>query len=251
MYFSHSATGFIGGTASTGAAALSSTWLFAEGAAAPGFDTFYLLMNPHPFPITVSRQFFLEDGTRLDGDIVVDANSRRTVYLNATTGDIGGAAARFTSASPFIAERSIYWGANGWVEGTNVMGATTGAADWTIPEGTETGDFDAFVLILNPTDAAVSVDVIVYIEDKGRFTAPFHLRPVIPAMARKTINMRVFLTEMEQAAGFPPGTLSDTSFSTRVIATQGQPIVVEHALYYMFDGPNRWRTGSAAFGVPR
>jgi hypothetical protein len=63
--------------------------------------------------------------------------------------------------------------------------------------------------------------------------------------------MREFLEKMEQAAGFPPGTLSETSFSTRIKATEGQPIVVEHALYRTFDGLNRWRTGSAAFGVPR
>ena len=120
-----------------------------------------------------------------------------------------------------------------------------------MPEGTETGDFDAFVLILNPTGAAVTVDVIVYIEDLGRFAAPFHLRPVIPAEARKTLNMREFLVDMEQAAGFPPGTLSETSFSTRIMATEGQPIVVEHALYRTFDGANRWHSGSASFGVPR
>jgi hypothetical protein len=251
MYFGFGSGSFIGGTASTGATALSASWLFAEGAAAPGFHTFYLLMNPNPFPITVFRQFFLEDGTKIQGHLTVDAGSRKTVYLNHELGDIGGAAAQFTSESPFIAERSIYWGTAGWVEGTNVMGATSAASDWHMPEGTETGEFDSFVLILNPTGAAVTVDVIVYIEDLGRFTAPFHLRPVIPAEARKTINMREFLEKMEQAAGFPPGTLSETSFSTRIKATEGQPIVVEHALYRTFDGLNRWRTGSAAFGVPR
>ena len=53
MYFGLGATGFIGGTASVGAPGLSTRWLFAEGAAAPGFHTFYLLMNPNPFPIDV------------------------------------------------------------------------------------------------------------------------------------------------------------------------------------------------------
>ncbi len=60
-----------------------------------------------------------------------------------------------------------------------------------------------------------------------------------------------FLTEMENAGGFAPRSLAETSFSTKIRSTQGEPIVVEHALYRTFDGANRWRTGSASFGVPR
>jgi hypothetical protein len=251
MYFGLGPTGFIGGTASIGAPGLSTSWLFAEGAAAPGFHTFYLLMNPNPFPITVARKFFLENSTVLDGAITVEAGSRKTVYLNDQMGHIGGAAAQFTSASQFIAERSIYWGAGTWVEGTNVIGSPTAAPEWHIPEGTETGDFDSFVLIFNPTGAAVAVDVTVYIEGLGRFTAPANMRPVIPAETRLTINMKDFLTQLEQSGNFTPGTLSNTSFSTKVRATLSQPIVVEHALYRNFDGANRWRSGSASFGVPR
>jgi hypothetical protein len=250
-FFGPGVDGFIGGTASIGAPALSTAWSFAEGAAAPGFHTFYLLMNPNPFPITVSRQFFLEDGTRLSGSYTVNAGSRKTVYLNDEMGDVGGAAALFESSAPFIAERSIYWGAGAWVEGTNVIGNTVMSSDWHVPEGTENGTWDSYLLIFNPTDATVAADVVVYIEKLGRFTAPVELRPMIPARTRLTINMKDFLTKMEDAGGFAPGTLSDTSFSTRVRAVDGQAIVVEHALYRTLDGANRWRTGSASFGVPR
>ena len=167
MYFGLGPAGFIGGTASVGSPGLTNHWLFAEGAAAPGFHTFYLLMNPNPSPITVYRSFFLEDGTLLSGQETVPAGSRKTVYLNNEMGQIGGAAAWFSSNDAFIAERSIYWGANGWIEGTNVIGATTLASDWHVPEGTETGDFDSFLLILNPNNAPVTVDVIMYIEGTG------------------------------------------------------------------------------------
>jgi hypothetical protein len=251
MYFGFGPNGFVGGTASIGAPGLSPLWLFAEGAAAPGFHTFYLLMNPNSFDITVNRSFYLEDGSRLDGTYTVPAGSRKTVYLNDEMGHIGGAAAQFSSSSNFIAERSIYWGAAGWVEGTNVIGSPIVAADWHVPEGTETGDFDAFLLILNPGDNPVTCDVIVYVEGLGRFTAPVNLRPVVAGKSRYTINMRTFLTQMEQAGGFAAGTLANTSFSTRVRSTNAEAIVVEHALYRMLDGANRWRSGSAAFGVPR
>jgi hypothetical protein len=252
MYFDYAAPrGFIGGTASIGAPGLSQAWLFAEGAAAPGFDTFYLLMNPNPFPITVNRWFFQEDGTRYEGSYTVDAGSRKTVYLNEDMGNFGGAAAQFTSASPFIAERSIYWGANGWVEGTNTIGSPVTAAEWHLPEGTEGGGFDTFLLLFNPGTTTVTTDVVLYIEGWGRFTAPPNLRPVLAPQTRTTINMRDFLAEMEKAAGLAPDTLTETSFSTVVRSTTGDGIVVEHALYRTRDGDNRWRTGGASFGVPR
>ncbi len=45
-----SVAGFVGGAASVGLPRLSPPWLFAEGSAASGFDTFYLLMNANPRP---------------------------------------------------------------------------------------------------------------------------------------------------------------------------------------------------------
>jgi hypothetical protein len=251
MYFGLGPNGFVGGTASVGSPGLNGTWLFAEGAAAPGFHTFYLLMNPNPFPIDVSRIFYLEDGSRLVGNVVVPAGSRKTIYLNDEMGHIGGAAARFGCDCGFIAERSIYWGAASWVEGTNVIGSPDVAHEWHVPEGTETGDFDSFLLILNPDNSPVTVDITVYIEGLGRFTPSPNLRPTIPAGTRLTINMKTFLTQLEQDGNFAPGTLSNTSFSTKVRALSGSGIVVEHALYRMLDGANRWRSGSASFGVPR
>ena len=251
MYFGLGPNGFIGGTASIGTPALQNTWLFAEGAAAPGFHTFYLLMNPNAHPITVNRVFYLENGSQLTGSVTVNPGSRKTIYLNAEMGDIGGAAAYFSSTDGFIAERSIYWGAAAWVEGTNVIGSPGLASTWHVPEGTETGDFDSFLLLLNPNSVPVTTEVIVYIEGLGRFTPSANLRPVIAAGSRLTINMKTFLTQLEQDGGFAPGALSNTSFSTRVRTVGGEGIVVEHALYRMFDGNNRWRSGSASFGVPR
>jgi hypothetical protein len=252
MYFGLGPDGlFIGGTASVGAPGLANHWLFAEGSAAPDFHTFYLLMNPNPFPISVTRTFFMQDGSQLVGEVTVDPGSRKTVSLHKEVGDTLGAAAHFSSNDVFIAERSTYWGNPTWVEGTNAIGSTVTASDWHVPEGTETGDFDSYLLILNPTANTVTTDIVLFVEGKGRFTAPLELRPVIAPNSRLTIHMRDFLRKMEQAGGFEPDYLAETSFSTRVKSTGGEGIVVEHVLYRMLDGANRWRAGSAAFGVPR
>ena len=45
MYFGQ---GYVGGHSEVGVPRASTTWLFAEGATGPSFDTFLLLMNPDP-----------------------------------------------------------------------------------------------------------------------------------------------------------------------------------------------------------
>jgi hypothetical protein len=251
MYFDYRHNGFIGGTASIGAPGLSNSWFFAEGFAGTGFQTYYLLMNPNAFPITVDRWFFLEDGTKLQGSYTVDPGSRRTIWLNQEMGQIEGTAAQFTSASPFIAERSTYWGASGWVEGTNAIGSPLVASEWHVPEGTEGGDFDSYLLLFNPGSGTVTADLVLYFEDLGRFTAPVHLRPVVGPQSRLSINMREFIHRMEDAASLGRDTLTQYSFSTKVKTLSGEGIVVEHALYRLLDGSNLWRSGSVSFGVPR
>ena len=45
MYFGQ---GYVGGHSEVGVPRTSTTWIFAEGATGPSFDTFLLLMNPDP-----------------------------------------------------------------------------------------------------------------------------------------------------------------------------------------------------------
>jgi hypothetical protein len=184
--------------------------------------------------------------------ITVAPRSRATVYLNGELGNIGGVAATFTSDTlPFLAERSIYWGP-GRVEGTNVIGAPATAAEWHFPEGSSGGAFDTYLLLANPGTNDATVRLTLFIEGVGRFTAsePELLRTVRSG-SRLTIYMNDFLTALETAEARPAGSLRGKSFSTRVDVVSGDPIVAEESLYWNWDGPNFWRGGSAAFGIPR
>lgn len=242
-------TPWIGGTATLGANNYSYRWLFAEGAAAPGFETFYLLLNPQPFAITVRAVFMLEGGGSGERYYQIPARSRFTVFLNQEVGNIGGASAQFTSDSHFLAERSIYWG-HGRVEGTNTGGAAGTAERWHLPEGASGGLFDTYILLGNPDVTAATVRLTLFVEGLGRFTIS-QLPQIVPAQGRKTIYMNSFLAQVEAAENLPPGTLVGKSFSTRIEVLSGPGIVAEHAIYWQRDGANYWRGGSAAFGIPR
>jgi hypothetical protein len=243
---------WIGGAASVGAIAPQTSFVFAEGAAAANFESFYLLLNPNQTPINVTARFLPESGMPTQKVFTVAPQSRATVYLNGEFGNIGGVASTFTSDSlPFLAERSIYWGP-GRVEGTNVIGASAAAAEWHFPEGASGGAFDTYLLLANPGTNDATVRLTLFIEGVGRFTAsqPALLKTV-PAGRRLTIYMNDFLTALETAEGRPVGSLRGKSFSTKVNVISGDAVVAEESLYWNFDGANYWRSGSAAFGIPQ
>jgi hypothetical protein len=244
---------WIGGAASLGATAPQTSWVFAEGAAANRFDSFYLLLNPNQVPITVQARFMPEMGMPTEKTVTIPARSRHTIYLNGELGNIGGVASTFTTDTlPFLAERSIYWGA-GRVEGTNVIGASATATEWHFPEGASGGAFDTYLLLANPGTNDATVRLTLFIEGVGRFTASqAELLKTVRAGSRLTIYMNDFLTALETAEGRPAGSLRGRSFSTRINVLSGDPVVAEEAMYWQWDGAtNFWRSGSATFGIPQ
>ena len=189
---------WVGGAASVGAIAPQTTWVFAEGAAAPNFESFYLLLNPNSTALTVRARFLPETGMPTVRNITIAPRSRATVYLNGVLGNIGGVASTFTSDTlGFLAERSIYWGA-GRVEGTNVIGASSAANAWHFPEGASGGLFDTYLLLANPGTHDSTVRLTLFIEgrrplhrvagraveDGPRRLAPDHLHERVPLRAR-------------------------------------------------------------------
>jgi hypothetical protein len=248
MYWGYVANqGWIGGHGTMGAPALNWYWAFAEGNAAANFDTFYLLLNPNPFPITINATLLTEySGVRYD-TYVVPANTRYTVPLNVMYGNIGPTGAAFSSAEGyFLAERSIYWGNR--VEGTNTIGSPYAAAEWHLPEGATGGMFDTYVMLLNPNTFNVAVDVTVYVEGIGQITLPDTLRPTLAGLTRLTLNMKDVLRQLEPLVGLQ---LVGHSFSTKVKVFGTGTIVAEHAIYWNFvDGQTYWRSGAASMGIP-
>ncbi len=93
------------------------------------------------------------------------------------------------------------------------------------------------------------MDITLYIEGIGRFTAPVSMRPTMLPFSRKMINMKIFLAVLGALEGV---NLTGTSFSTKVkVVNNVAPILAEHALYWQPDGANYWRGGSGSFGIPR
>lgn len=249
-------TNWVGGHNSFGGTGFMARWYFAEGAAAPGFDTYYTVLNPNDGPVTLAVDYLIEKPqTRVERRYhTLPAQSRYTIYMNGELGNVGGAAAVFQTVGleAIFAERSVYWGGpGGWVEGHNVVGASEPARQWYLPEGSTAASFETFLFLENPGPTDVAASVIIYMDSAnggGRYTPASYV--MVPANTRKTVFMHEFLRELEIAEGLPAGTLVGKSFAVRVVTFgPDQKLVVEHAIYWQRDGMNYWRGGSAAFGI--
>jgi hypothetical protein len=244
---------YLGGHSANGVPGEQSRWFFAEGAAAPNFDTYYTLLNPNPFDVNVAVTYYTATGPRArpSGVLTLKANSRGTIWLNGEVGNIGGVAALFeTSGAGIVVERSVYWGAfPTWVEGTNDVGVNDSAMNWYLPEGSDESLFDTYVLLANPQPFAVNVLVSFYLDGGGRITAAGPI--TIPAQSRVNIDM----SAPGQAVPLTPSDaalLAGKAFAVRVISqTEGGKIVVEEAVYRDFRPGSYWRAGSSAFGIPQ
>ncbi len=246
--------GYTGGHSSNGATSPHSTWMFAEGASAPNFETYFTLFNPNSFPVDVQVTYLTRTGAVQRPEFKrLDANSRDTIPANLELGNIGGFGATFTTVGGhgIVVERSIYWGGQfpNWVEGTNVAGVNAPAMTWSLPEGSDTGLFDTFILIVNPNTTAVNLRVQFFLEGGGRITAP---DMSIPAGTRLTINMNDPRLDLTTLSPGDAALLKGKSFSTKVTSlTTNGPIIVEEAVYRNWNDLTYWRAGASAFGVPR
>ncbi|MCU0256422.1 MAG: hypothetical protein MUF60_06745, partial [Vicinamibacterales bacterium] len=247
--------GFVGGHTAVGANAANATWMFAEGAAAPDFDTYFTLLNPNGFEVTVNGVFLTEafGPIALQAPLTVKPYSRQTVWANGVLGNVGAFGTTFTTVGGhgIVVERSVYWGgaAPNWVEGTNDLGANAPATTWSLPEGSDEGPFDTFVLVANPNTYPVNVRVQFYLETGGRITVP---DVQINGETRLTIDMNAPRVALPGLSAEDAALLKGKAFSTRVTSTTPNgPVIVEGAVYRNWDPVTRWRAGASAFGVPQ
>ncbi len=217
MYFNYG--GKDGGHGSIGASAPSNTWLFAEGYTGDSFDTWVLLQNPNDSAATVTLSFVKPDGSIIEQQVSVPGRRRHSVHVDTVPGLAAtDVSTRVDADLPIIAERAMYFDYRGRKGGHVTIGAPAPANQWYLAEGYTGGEFDEYVLLLNPSDAAASVDVLFMRSDGATVTRGVQMAP----NSRYTIHV----DEVEN--------LEATEVSTKVTSTV--PIVVELAQYFNYRG---------------
>ena len=139
MYFGQ---GYVGGHSEVGVPRASTTWLFAEGATGPSFDTFLLLMNPEPdhWPRRRPSRITRAPAGTVTRTRTVPGNGRVTIEVEREDALLADTTfwIEVEADVPLVAERAIYWASDGgahWTEGHVSAGATAARPRWGFAEG--------------------------------------------------------------------------------------------------------------------
>ncbi len=203
-------------------------WYLAEGTTAWGFDTWVLIQNPNPHPVTAYVTYMKPAGPQERPPLELPGGSRTTIHLNAEVppGDVSTMIA--SPEGEVVVERSMYW--NGRRAGHDSIGVNAPSTAWYLAEGTTAWGFEEFVLVQNPNGgegetARVTLD---FMRPDGSPAVP-HVVEVAPA-SRRTVSLNQVV---------PAGDVS-------VRVTSDLPVVVERAMYWNGRSGGHGSIGAAA-----
>ena len=234
MYFNYD-TGQgdrVGGHATIGAPNLSCCWYLPEGYTGGGFDTYVLLMNPNEQEAKAHIKLMKPlDGRYYLFETTIPAGRRKTVKLDelvwtegqdnfipatgegegeeplVVTFDNTDVSTYIYADKPIVAERAMYFDYYGKAGGSASIGATCTATEWYLPEGYTGGDFDTWVMAMNPSGYTVDITYTFYSNAPGSEPVSV-VHPNVGPWSRDTIHVDDV-----------PG-LEGTDVSTKVTATR-------------------------------
>jgi hypothetical protein len=189
-----------------------SSWYFAEGTTAYGFEEYVCVQNPSAEGATIQATCMLsgDKGQVVGTPFRLASFSRATINV-AAMAPSSDVSVRVDSDVPqVVCERSMYWANR--VEGHDSIGVTSPMTKWYLAEGCTNYGFDEYLAIQNPGTSASTVTV-TYNTSKGPVAkAPFS----ISARSRKTIHVN------EDVA---PDDVS-------VFVSATKPVVAERSMYW-------------------
>ncbi len=173
---------------SIGVTSPSSTWYLAEGATDGGFETWVLVQNPNPVPVTVDLSLQTEKGLSAPGelqDIPIPANSRRTfdIGLYAVTYQVSTTVV--STGGGVVCERAMYGNGRQW--GHDSAGATEPSFNWVFAEGCTGAGFETWVLVQNPM--SYQQEVAFFFSDANGVLGINPPRFIVPGGSRMTVNV--------------------------------------------------------------
>jgi hypothetical protein len=197
------------------------SWYLPEGYTGPGFDEWVLVMNPSGISSEVRVIFQTTNGPVNGPLFTAAANSRSSIHVNEyVPNTMVSTLVTSVDGGQIIAERAMYmyqtvdgkWGAH------DSVGILTPSSVWYLPEGYTGPGFDEWVLVQNPNDVKVTVEV--------RFLTPagvgsqFNIE--VPAMSRYSIHVNEVLQNTD---------VSTRLESKTVVGKNALPVYAERAMY--------------------
>jgi hypothetical protein len=203
------------GSASAAAAAPAKLWYLAEGYTGDEFDEYVLIQNPGNLAGKADVTFMCSDGFSMTRQYDLIPKSRFTIHVDDIPELVSKEVSTKVEATvDVITERSMYFTSYGRTGGADAPGISTPVKGWYLAEGYTGGEYDTFVLIMNPNGTPAHVDVKYLLPGGGIKAASYD----VPANSRYTIHV-------DSIEG-----LTNTEFATAL--TGNHPIICERAMYF-------------------
>ena len=216
----------------------STTWLsgfyFAEGTTRANFQEYLCLGNSGDHAANAKVTYMFTDGTTQDANYTVPANSRYTVDVNSVVGAGKDLSLRILADSTdIVAERPMYFNYNGtWTGGHDAVGATAPNPKWYFAEGNTLPEFDEYITVLNPGDAAANLTFHYMVEGQGKKDVPGQ----VGAHSRATFKTKDQIGDGKHVS---------------LYLESDQPVVAERPMYFNYVGlaQNNWTGGHDVVGT--
>ncbi|MHB8894982.1 MAG: hypothetical protein ACYC99_07385 [Candidatus Geothermincolia bacterium] len=270
MYF-NDASGKAGGSNSIGANQTSNMWYLAEGYTGGKFDTFILVMNPNEEKAHIKAKFITPPkegaGGQMEPNYIikeydVEPMRRFTIHVDEIPGlentevsteimsEASGAGGE--CAQPVVAERAMYFDYFGINGGHCSIGAPAASNLWYLPEGRTAGEYDTYVLVMNPNSTRTHVKASFMVPSNGagggREMKPFvpdpETDPETPIEPNKVITkefvlepLERFTIEVDKIEGLEASDVgtqieSWAETGTGKASNETNPVVAERAMYF-------------------
>ena len=218
MYFNYN--GYIGGHNAMGVTEPARQWYLAEGYTAQSYDTFVLIQNPGNEEANVDVNLLRKDGHVGKVSFTLPARSRKTIKVDDVPGfEAAEVSTEVQSDVDVIAERAMYFNADGRTGGHDSTGVSEAAGKWYLAEGYTGGSFDTYVLIMNPGDSVAKVKSTFIRADGHTWSRTDSLLP----------NSR-FTVHVDEMPGF-----DNAEVSTLVEGQDGAKVIAERSMYFVYN----------------
>jgi len=210
------------------------TFYFAEGYTGGGFQEYLCLGNPQPREARVAVTYLFPDSTSMARLVVVPAESRLTLFVNADVGADMEVSVQLESDAGIVAERPMYFTYNGeWPGGHDAMGVPAPSTTWYFAEGYTGTGFDEWICVLNPGNTRADLTFRFQTQEEGELVkAGFD----VPARSR---------------ASFKVNDILGPDLQNSLELESSSPVVAERPIYFDYYGTqgHHWLGGHCVPGV--
>ncbi len=171
------------------------SWYFAEGYTGSNYTEFLTLADFTTTAAHVTVTYYFSSGAPLTKSYTVPATARLTLDINTEAGANLNVAMAVSADQPIVAERPMYFTANGIPGGTDVLGATQLGQSFTFPYLDTSASHDDWLAVLNPSTSSMTVSIQYFPSSGG---VPITATHTVAATSRGTVHIN---SESGLAAG--------------------------------------------------